>query len=414
MPDGGEELNPLAVGAMEECLARARKMEKDPRKIARKYQLELCKKAMEENVIVYLGTGCGKTHIAVLLMYEFGNEIRNPRKSICVFLAPTVALVQQQARVIEESVDFKVGICRGNFKRLKSHEYWEKEMKQYEVLVMTPDILLHCLFHCFVKMDSIALLIFDECHHAQVQSNHPYAEIMRGFYKKDVGKFPRIFGMTASPVIGKGASSEGNLAKSINSLEELLDAKDKGIIAKSRSLEKVLESSCKKEAKLIGYDEIPIDMAPPPDSTGFENLTIEEPVISKFIPKVCSTNELMNGSLCKTSTKRQSPSNGQTSKTDESDSDSQTTGGLQKETSTARSRLYQVCTANCWKPPSFECCKEEGPGHLKLFTYRVLVEMEEAPDMVLECFSGEHPKKKAAAEHAAEAALWFLEKQGYS
>jgi len=28
-------------------------------------------------------------------------------------------------------------------------------------------------------MEFIALLIFDECHHAQVQSNHPYAEIMK-------------------------------------------------------------------------------------------------------------------------------------------------------------------------------------------------------------------------------------------
>lgn len=48
-----------------------------------------------------------------------------------------------------------------------------------QVLVMTPIILLRSLSHCFIKMDSIALLIFDECHHAQVKSGHPYAEIMR-------------------------------------------------------------------------------------------------------------------------------------------------------------------------------------------------------------------------------------------
>lgn len=60
-----------------------------------RYQLELCKKAMEENIIVYLGTGCGKTHIAVLLMHEMGHLIRKPEKNICVFLAPTVALVHQ-------------------------------------------------------------------------------------------------------------------------------------------------------------------------------------------------------------------------------------------------------------------------------------------------------------------------------
>jgi ERCC4-related helicase len=60
-----------------------------------RYQLALCKKAMEENIIVYLGTGCGKTHIAVLLMHEMRHLIKKPNKDVCVFLAPTVALVHQ-------------------------------------------------------------------------------------------------------------------------------------------------------------------------------------------------------------------------------------------------------------------------------------------------------------------------------
>ncbi|XP_065848969.1 dicer-like protein 4 isoform X2 [Euphorbia lathyris] len=162
----------------EKSVFRPQQPEKDPRKIARKYQLELCKKALEENIIVYLGTGCGKTHIAVLLMYELGHLIRSPQKSICVFLAPTTALVHQQAQVIEESINFKVGICCGNSKHLKSHDDWEREIKQYEV-----------------------------------------------FYKSNDGKLPRIFGMTASPIVGKGASDQANLSKSINSLENLLDAK---------------------------------------------------------------------------------------------------------------------------------------------------------------------------------------------
>ncbi|KAJ7979648.1 Dicer-like protein [Quillaja saponaria] len=208
-----------------ELVSRDKKAEKDPRKIARKYQLELCQKALEENVIVYLETGCGKTHIAVLLIYEMGHLICKPQKNICVFLAPTVALVQQQARVIEDSIDFKVGIYCGSSKRLKSQREWDKELEQYEVLVMTPQILFHNLSHCLIKMEFIALLIFDECHHAQVKSNHPYAEIMKIFYKSNAAKLPRIFGMTASPVVGKGATNQANLHKSINSLECLLDAK---------------------------------------------------------------------------------------------------------------------------------------------------------------------------------------------
>ncbi|XP_057416862.1 dicer-like protein 4 isoform X3 [Lotus japonicus] len=200
-------------------------VKKDPREYARKYQLELCKKALEENIIVYLGTGCGKTHIAVLLMHEMGHLIRKPAEKVCVFLAPTVALVQQQAKVIEDSTDFKVGIYCGSSKRLKNPQEWELEIGQYEVLVMTPQILHRNLSHCFIKMEMIALLIFDECHHAQIKSNHPYAQIMKVFYEKNSTKVPRIFGMTASPIVGKGASIKSNLPKSINSLEHMLDAK---------------------------------------------------------------------------------------------------------------------------------------------------------------------------------------------
>ncbi|KAG1358938.1 putative endoribonuclease Dicer [Cocos nucifera] len=176
---------------------------RDPRTIARKYQLELCRKAVEENIIVYLGTGCGKTHIAVLLMYELGHLIRKPSKNVCVFLAPTIPLVRQQAVVIENSTDFKVRCYYGGHRHLKDHDEWNKEIDQCEVLVMTPQILLHNLRHCFIKMDLIALLIFDECHHAQAKKRHPYAQIMKEFYKTDAIKSPRIFGMTASPIIGK-------------------------------------------------------------------------------------------------------------------------------------------------------------------------------------------------------------------
>ncbi|KAJ4883537.1 Dicer-like protein 4 [Raphanus sativus] len=200
-------------------------MEKDPRKIARRYQLELCEKAVEENVIVYLGTGCGKTHIAVMVIYELGPLILSPKKSVCIFLAPTVALVEQQALVIAKSINFKVATHCGGNRTVTTHSDWEREVSDNEVLVMTPQILLHNLQHCFIKMEWISLLILDECHHAQEQSNHPYAQILKVFYKTDCVKGPRIFGMTASPVVGKGSFQSENLSKSINSLENLLNAK---------------------------------------------------------------------------------------------------------------------------------------------------------------------------------------------
>ena len=44
------------------------------------------KKALKENIIVYLGTVCGKSHIVVLLIHKFSHLIRKPQKKICIFL----------------------------------------------------------------------------------------------------------------------------------------------------------------------------------------------------------------------------------------------------------------------------------------------------------------------------------------
>ncbi len=46
-----------------------------------------------------------------------------------------------------------------------------------QVFVMTPEILYQNLHHCFMTMESIELLIFDECHHAR--KHHRYACIMQ-------------------------------------------------------------------------------------------------------------------------------------------------------------------------------------------------------------------------------------------
>lgn len=48
-----------------------------------------------------------------------------------------------------------------------------------------------------------------------------------------------------------------------------MDVQAKGYTPKSKPLEEVLKSSCKMEARLIGFDETPIDVVP--DEYGFES-----------------------------------------------------------------------------------------------------------------------------------------------
>ena len=74
---------------------------------ARPYQEELLQKAIKGNTIVYLGTGSGKTFIAVMLIKEMRGElVQGPKKA--VFLVSSVALVAQQRRLVEEQTGLKV------------------------------------------------------------------------------------------------------------------------------------------------------------------------------------------------------------------------------------------------------------------------------------------------------------------
>ena len=54
-------------------------------------------KAKKGNTIVYLGTGSGKTFIAIMLIKEMRNQLRDKK---AIFLVNSVALVDQQAEAI--------------------------------------------------------------------------------------------------------------------------------------------------------------------------------------------------------------------------------------------------------------------------------------------------------------------------
>nr|CAD1825693.1 unnamed protein product [Ananas comosus var. bracteatus] len=78
---------------------------------------------------------------------------------------------------------------------------------------------------------------------------------------------------------------------------------------------------------------------------------------------------------------------------------------------TARTKLFEICASNYWKAPLFELC-QEGPVHGRMFTCKVTMEVDTITTTILECFSEPKRKKKAAREHAAEGALWYLEHLG--
>lgn len=231
----------------------------DPLSFARSYQLEALEIGMKQNSIVFLNTGSGKTLIAVMLLRSFASQITKPSHSIAVFLVPAVVLVSQQADVIEMHTDFKVGRFWGDMGvDLWDTCIWEQKLKQFEVFVTTPQILLNNLRHSFFKIENIKLLIFDECHHTK--GKHPYACIMTEFYHIRLSSsasntLPRIFGMTGSLINSKGSKSCYAYQKQIADLENILHSKVYTVVNETILAEHITFSNTK--INLYDHSDIP-------------------------------------------------------------------------------------------------------------------------------------------------------------
>nr|XP_043616152.1 endoribonuclease Dicer homolog 2-like [Erigeron canadensis] len=193
------------------------------------YQIEALEQAIKQNTIVFLDTGSGKTLIAIMLLRCYAHLLTKPSSNFAVFLVPTVVLVKQQAEAVRKYLDLKVEEYWGEKKGMDywNASDWTKQRDENQVMVMTPAILHDALTHKFLRLDNIKLLIFDECHNAK--KRHPYALIMNEFYHRQlrdgITELPRILGMTASPVKGKGLSSTEDYWKEIKNLENQLNSK---------------------------------------------------------------------------------------------------------------------------------------------------------------------------------------------
>ena len=129
------------------------------------FKVELLEKAKMKNIIVYLGTGSGKTFIAVMLIKHMRDEVAQKKKVI--FLANNVALLEQQAEVISKMTGLKTGsYCGAHGVDDWGRERWEKEWNDHQVLVFIHQVFLNTLARGYFKMSDLALIIIDECHHA--------------------------------------------------------------------------------------------------------------------------------------------------------------------------------------------------------------------------------------------------------
>ncbi|KAG6829276.1 hypothetical protein H0H92_005096 [Tricholoma furcatifolium] len=185
----------------------------------RGYQLEMLEESLRRNIIIALDTGSGKTHIAVLRIKA---EVERQPTKVSWFVAPTVALCEQQRSVIQSALPVSVGLISGSREpdQWKDASLWATALRNHRVMVTTPQVLLDALRHSYVNLGrDIGLLVFDEAHHAV--DNHPYRRIMIEFYSglgsaSQLGERPAVLGLTASPIYG------GNVENAFKTIEENL------------------------------------------------------------------------------------------------------------------------------------------------------------------------------------------------
>lgn len=194
---------------------------------ARRYQTELLEHAKSRNTIISLGTGQGKTLIAIMAIRHFASAFQttnaNGQHYQTWFLVPSVALAVQQSRTLEANLPYRVATACHT---AACSEKARIELSNAQIVVATHGSALELMRHFedLFSLTRVNLLVLDECHHAI--KKHNYAVLMQKFYHTmTVECRPHVVGLTASPIINVPKNvTDAKLAELLKELETTLDA----------------------------------------------------------------------------------------------------------------------------------------------------------------------------------------------
>ncbi|CAO1634137.1 unnamed protein product [Jaminaea pallidilutea] len=245
--------------------------------VPREYQKQLLERAKTTNTIACLDTGGGKTLVAAMLIDHIlaleAERLRDsdrPDKKICVFLVNLVPLVHQQASFLDANTSAAVKLSFGEVDTDRNaRDWWANTLSDgTDVVVCTAQLALNAIIHAYLKLSDVSLLVFDEAHHAL--GNDAYVRIMSYYRLLELEKRPRIFGMTASPLL---SSNEG-LEMASNGLEEVLAATIFALPAHAR--EELSAVVARPTEIIVEYDQ-PQTYSPsvlPPSSSSIRSLMV--------------------------------------------------------------------------------------------------------------------------------------------
>ncbi len=157
----------------------------------RLYQESIFNSCKSKNCLVILGTGLGKTAIALMLA---AHRLELFPNSKVLFVAPTRPLVVQHFETFKRHLDIgldKLVFFTGQVKPEERERLWESA----SVIFSTPQSISNDVLSGRVSLEDVSALLIDEIQHCV--GDYDYVWICRQYDK--VAKFPRILGLTASP-----------------------------------------------------------------------------------------------------------------------------------------------------------------------------------------------------------------------
>ncbi|KRT83525.1 helicase [Oryctes borbonicus] len=175
--------------------------------VPRNYQVELMQIAINNNTIIYLPTGAGKTYIAVLVLKHLSGALIKPwneGRKVTIILVNTIALVHQHGKYLKRHTPFSVGEYTGELNvDFWDKNVWYKQCEDYQILIMTCQILTSAVERQVLDLNRVNLLIFDECHRGV--NDQPMRQLMKNF--QHIDEQPRVLGLTATLLNGNCAPS---------------------------------------------------------------------------------------------------------------------------------------------------------------------------------------------------------------
>ena len=150
----------------------------------REYQTNLANDVKNQNCLIVLPTGLGKTTIALQVIVDY---MQNGTGGV-LFLAPTRVLVNQHYEFLKENLLIAdIGIVTGEDLLSKRKKKWMNS-----VVCATPEITKNDIARNIVSPNQFALVVFDEAH--RTIGDYAYSIIAKYFQNTDT----RILAMTAT------------------------------------------------------------------------------------------------------------------------------------------------------------------------------------------------------------------------